>query len=411
MMYTYKVMLLPNNKQQTRLFQTAGAVRFAYNWAIDYEYQNYKNDEKYVSDGALRKIFTQLKQQDDYMWLNSVSNEALKQAIKDACNAYIRYLKGVTDRPRFKSKHKWLPKFYARYDNIEFTQSHVRLEKIATNMKPNHRHLNWVKLAEKNRIPQGVKYYNPRITFDGLHWWISVGVEKAENAEKPMNDGIGIDLGIKDLAICSDEVTYKNINKSPKVKKLKKKLRREQRKISRKMNADIICYKQVGDKRYPMFDMPLEQCRNYQKQKLTILKIHQRLSNIRQNYLQQTTTEIVNRKPKFIVLEDLNVRGMTKNRHLAKAIQEQGLYEFRRIMTYKCEWNNIQLIIADRFFPSSKTCSCCGVINRNLKLRDRTFVCPECGFEINRDYQAALNLQNYGQKLANKREGEVLLAG
>lgn len=397
-MKTYKVRILPNNKQQTRLFQTAGAARFAYNWVIAYEKANYEAGEKFISDVDLRRIFTQLKKQKEYAWLNSVSNISLKQSIKDACEAYERFFKKLVDKPQFKAKHKNLPSFCGRQDRIEFSVTHVKLEKLSLSQKNNRKKLNWVRLAEKGRIPVGVKYYNPRVTFDGLHWWISVGVKEAESTEKPTNDGIGIDLGIKDLAICSDGNTYRNINKTPKVKKLTKKLKREQRKLSRKFQDNVDHYVKKGKGQAPVFKRPLSECKNYQKQKLEVLKIRQKLTNIRQNYLQQTTTEIINRKPKFIVLEDLNVKGIMKNKHLSRAISEQKLAEFRRQITYKCGWNNIELVIADRFFPSSKTCSCCGFVKKDLTLKDRVYICPECGNVIDRDYQAALNLKQYGEK-------------
>lgn len=398
MLRTYKVRLLPNNKQQTRLFQIAGAARFAYNWAIAYEKANYEAGGKFISDGDLLKIFTRLKKQKEYAWLNSISNKALEQSIKDTCKAYERFFKKLADKPQFKTKHKSLPSFQGRQDVIKFINTHVKLEKLASSRKSNHQKLNWVRLAEKGRIPVGVKYYNPRITFDGLHWWISVSVEEAESTEKPTNDGIGIDLGIKDLAICSDGNTYRNINKTPKVKKLTKKLKREQRKLSRKFQDNVDHYVKKGKGQAPVFKRPLSECKNYQKQKLEVLKLHQKLANIRQNYLQQTTTEIINRKPKFIVLEGLNVEGMKKNKHLSRAISEQKLAEFRRQITYKCERNNIQLIVADCFFPSSKTCSCCGFVKKDLTLKDRIYTCPECGNAIDRDYQAAINLKRYGEK-------------
>jgi putative transposase len=339
-----------------------------------------------------------LKKQEEYSWLNTVSNVALKQAIKDACNAYERFFKKLSDKPQFKTKHRNLPSFQGRQDHIEFTEAHVKLEKLTMSSKFNHQKFNWVRLAEKNRIPIGVKYYNPRITFDGLHWWISVGVEEAESTEKPTNDGIGIDLGIKDLAICSDGITYSNINKTQKVKKLSKKLKREQRKLSRKFQDNVDHYAKKGKGQAPVFKRHLSECKNYQKQKLEVIKLYQKLANIRQNYLQQITSEIVNRKPKFIVLEDLNVEGMKKNKYISKAISEQKLAEFHRQITYKCEWNNIELVIADRFFPSSKTCSCCGFVKKDLTLKDRIYTCPECGNIIDRDYQAAINLKQYGEK-------------
>ena len=244
-----------------------------------------------------------------------------------------------------------------------------------------------MKLAEKNKIPVNAKYSNPRVTFDGLNWWISVGIECSESTESPLNEGIGIDIGIKDLAICSDKRTYKNINKTEKVKKLKKKKRRLQRKISRKYN------KNRKEVRYC-------KTKNILKSEKQLLKINHRLTNIRHNYLHQVTSEIISRKPKFIVLEDLNVKGMMKNRHLAKSVQEQCFYEFYRQIQYKCNWNNIEFITADRYYPSSKMCSCCGNIKKDLKLKDRTYICAECGNIIDRDYQASVNLKRYKELTA-----------
>lgn len=384
MIKTIKIQLCPNNYQQSKLFQTAGAARFVYNWAIGYEKSNYEQGNKFINNINLRRIFTIEKKSPELSWLNDYSNDATKQAIKDACLAYRRFFEGKSKFPRFKSKRHSKPSFYVDTDKIIFTQTHVKLEKLVNSRKSNRRKLNWVRLAECSRIPINAKYSNPRITYDGLHWWLSIGIDTPDNVEIPTNDGIGIDLGIKDLAICSDGNIYKNINKSQKLKKLAKKKRRLQRKISKKY--------QINKK-----GVRYQKTRNIIKSEKRLLEVSRKLTNIRQTYIQQTTSEIVNRKPKFIVIEDLNVSGMMKNRHLAKAVQDQSFYEFRRILTYKCEWNNITLIVADRFFPSSKTCSCCGSINHNLMLKDRVFVCPECGFMIDRDFQAAINLANYGK--------------
>ena len=386
MIKSIKVMLLPNNKQKTKLFQYANTARFAYNWAIYREQENYKSGGKFISDNDLRKEFTQLKKQDDYKWLNNISNNVTKQAIKDACNSYKRFFKGQSKFPKFKSRKKSTPSFYQDNIKIKFSETHVKVEGFSVSKKQNKQKLNWIKLAERNRIPMDSKYTNPRITFDGLNWWISVGVEYEGITTLPSNDGIGIDLGIKDLAICSDGNTYKNINKTSKVKKLKKKQRRLQRKISRKYlkNKKGECYCKT---------------RNIIKSEKKLLKVNKRLTNIRHNYIHQTTSEIINRKPMFIVLEDLNVKGMMKNKHLSRAIQEQCLYEFNRQIQYKSSWNNIKFIKADRFFPSSKLCSVCGCINKNLKLSDRTYICPDCSNIIDRDYQAALNLKAYGKNV------------
>lgn len=314
MVKSLKIMLIPNNVQETKMFQYAGAARFAYNWALGREKENYENGGKFISDAELRKEFTKLRHTEEYSWLLNISNNVTKQAIKDACNAYMNF-------------------------------------------------------------------------FRGLHWWISVGVEYTDSKEQLSDEGIGIDLGIKDLAVCSDTNKYKNINKSKKVKKLEKRKRRLQRKISRKYDKN----KEGGS-----------YCKtnNIIKSEKLLLKVNHRLTNIRKNYLHQTTSGIINRKPRFICIEDLNVRGMMKNKHLSKAVQNQGFFEFRKQLEYKCEAKGIQLITADRFYPSSKLCSCCGNIKKDLKLSDRIYKC-ECGNIIDRDFQAAINLKAYGEKFAS----------
>ena len=379
-------MLLPNNKQKTKLFQYANTARFAYNWALSREQENYKNGGKFISDGDLRKEFTQLKKTEKYTWLNTVSNNVTKQAIKDACEAYRDFFKGYTKFPRFKSKKHSVPKFYQDNVKIKFTDTHVKVEGFATSKKKNKQKLNWIRLAEHGRIPtENVKYMNPRIKYDGLNWWITVGIEYEDSNTLPSNEGVGIDLGVKDLSICSDGNKYQNINKTQRVKKLEKRKRRLQRSISRRYEKN----KKGGS-----------YCKtsNIIKREKELLKLNHRLTNIRQNYLHQTTTEIVKTKPSYIVLEDLNVNGMMKNKHLSKAVQQQCFYEFRRQIEYKSVWNNISVIIADRFFPSSKLCSCCGSIKKDLKLSDRIYKC-ECGNVIDRDYQAALNLKRYGENV------------
>lgn len=387
MIKTIRVMLLPNNKQKTKLFQYANTARFAYNWALGREQENYKNGGKFISDGCLRKEFTQLKKTEEYAWLNGIDCDVPKQAIKDACDAYMNFFKGYTRFPRFKSKKHSIPKFYQDNIKIKFTDTHVKLMLVAGKGKATSKRSQKfcrVRLAEHGRIPtENVKYMNPRIKYDGLNWYITVGIEHEDSTTLPLNEGIGIDLGIKDLATCSDEHKYQNINKTQRIKKLEKRKRRLQRSISRKYEKN-----KKGE----------SYCKtsNIIKSEKELLKLNHRLANICQNYLHQTTSEIIKRKPSFICIEDLNVCGMMKNRHLSKAIQQQCFGEFRRQIEYKSSWNNIPVIIADRFFPSSKLCSCCGVIKKDLKLSDRIYRC-ECGNVIDRDCQAALNLKRYGE--------------
>ena len=387
MVKAIKVMLIPNNVQQTKLFQYAGASRFAYNWALAREKENYEKGGRFIPDTELRKEFTRLRNSDEYAWLLNVSNNVTEQAIKDACSAYKNFFKGLQRYPRFKAKKKSMPKFYQDNIKIQFRDTHVKFEGFSFSRKANKQKLNWVKLAEHGRIPTDAKYRNPRVSFDGLNWWISVCVEFPDCRDRSNHDGIGIDLGIKDLAICSDGNTYKNINKSQTVKKLEKCKRRLQRSVSRKYEHN----KKGGS-----------YCKtnNIVKKEKLLLKVNHRLANIRKDYLNQTTSEIVNRKPRFICIEDLNVSGMIKNRHLSKAVQNQGFFEFRKQLEYKCNDRGIQLIVADRFYPSSKRCSCCGKIKKDLRLSDRTYKC-ECGNVIDRDFQASLNLKAYGEQFAS----------
>ena len=325
MIKTIRVMLIPNNKQKTQLFQYANTARFAYNWALGREQENYKNGGKFISDDDLRKEFTKLKKTETYAWLNNISNNVTKQAIKDACEAYKRFFKGYSKFPRFKSRKYSVPSFYQDNVKIKFTDTHVKVEGFATSKKKNKQKLNWIRLAEHCRIPtDNVKYINPRIKYDGLNWWITVGIECEDYTTLPLNEGIGIDLGIKDLAICSDKNIYKNINKTQKIKKLEKHKRRLQRSISRKYEKNKTKGKYCKTK-------------NVIKKEKLLLKVNHRLTNIRHDYLHQITSEIIKRKPSFICMED-------------------------------------------------------------LKLSERIYKC-KCGNEIDRDFQAALNLKVYGENV------------
>lgn len=367
-MITKKVRLRPNKQQELQLYKSSGTARFIYNWTLVKQQENYEQGNKFISDSVLRKEITQLKKTEEFSWLNEVSNNVSKQAIKDACNSYKKFFKGQSRFPKFKSKKKTKPSFYNDTQKLKVKEKLVLLEKVG-----------WIRTSEQ--LPINTKYYNPRITFDGKYWYVSVSIEEENKYEELTNESLGIDLGIKELAICSDGTIYSNINKTVKVKKIEKRLRRLQRKVSRKYQ---------NNKEGSTF---VKTC-NIIKLEKQIKLLQRRLSNIRKNHLHQTTASIVKTKPRRIVIEDLNVSGMMKNRHLAKAIQKQGFYEFRRQLEYKCKRKGIEVIIADRFYPSSKTCSSCGTINKDLKLSDRVFNC-NCGFSINRDLNASINLANY----------------
>ena len=364
------------------MMQFEGAARFAYNWAIDREREAYESGNGFINDNELRKLFTKHKADND--WLYTISSNVTAQAIKDAAIAFTKFFKKQANFPKYKSRKNSRPAFYQDGFKLKLSETHIKLEKISDSKRTNKQKLNWIKLSEKNRIPLVENYLNPRVTFDGLHWYVSVGVEHPDGTVRvPTKDGIGIDLGIKELAVCSDGHTYGNINRTDRIKRLEKAKRRKQRQISRK----YLMNKQ-GDK--------YVETKNIVKAELALLKLNHKLTNIRNDYIHKITTDIVKREPSFIVIEDLKVSGMLKNKHLSKAVQQQNFYKFREILTYKAERAGIKLIIADRFYPSSKTCSHCGAVKRDLKLSDRTFICNECGLEIDRDLNASLNLCRLG---------------
>ena len=368
MILSKKVRLYPTKNQEENLWKSVGTARFIYNWTLARQEENYKNGGKFISDGVLRKELTQLKKS-ELSWLNEVSNNVAKQSVKDACNAYKRFFFKLSDRPKFKSKRKSKKSFYN--DNVALRVKENKLVKIEK--------IGWIKTNEQ--IPVGVKYSNPRISYDNKYWYISVGIEQEEIQEELTDISLGIDLGLKDLAICSDGRVYKNINKSHVVRKIEKRLKRLQRQVSRKYE-----FNRVG-KEYIKTN-------NIIKLEKQVQQVHRRLANIRNNYLHQTTTSIVKTKPYRVVIEDLNVKGMMKNKHLSDAIRKQGFYEFKRQLEYKCKFRGIELVVADRFYPSSKTCSHCGEIKKDLKLKDRVYKC-RCGFTIDRDLNASINLSKY----------------
>lgn len=366
-----KVRLFPSEEQEKALWRSAGTARFVYNWTLARQEENYNNGNKFISDNDLRKEITQMKKEDEYRWLSEVSNNVAKQAVKDACDAYKRYFKKVSEKPKFKSRKRSKPSFYNDNMKIKFRESSVLLEKVG-----------WVSI-KKNQIPLGKKYSNPRVSYDGKYWYVAVGVEMEKPELELTGESLGIDVGIKDLAVCSNGKVYKNINKSKGMRKKEKKLRRLQRQVSRKYEMN-----KSGEK--------FIKTSNIVKLEKQIKLLHREISNIRNNYLHQTTSEIVKTKPSRVVMETLNIRGMMSNRHLAKAIGKQGLYEFRRQMKYKCEFNGIEFVEVDTWYPSSKTCSECGHVKTRLSLSERTYICEECNCVIDRDYNASINLSRYG---------------
>ena len=408
-----KVLLIPTKEQEQLFWQFAGTRRFIYNWALDLQMKSYKENSKLIPFKELHHLIVNLKNNDNsFKWLKSVSCDVTKQAIKDLETAYSNYFKKmkqsnykpysakqiahskrigkpltIYDRnghPRFKKKLKGEESFHQDCMHIQFKGNKIFIAKIG-----------WVKIGKHNPFPQGksgidFKIYNAKVKLSGNKWYFVAAIDvDIVNKEQSKSEPIGIDLGIKDLAILSNGEKYKNINKTNRIKKLEKRKIRLQRKLSRKFEAN-----KEGTK--------FIKTQNIIKLQKQIYKIETHLKNIRKDYNHKFTSSVVKRNPIFIAIEDLNVNGMMKNKHLSKHIQNQSFNTIRTYFTYKCEEQNIPLYIVDRFYPSSKTCSCCGSIKHNLKLSDRIYKCNQCGNVIDRDINAAINLRNYGQIEYNK---------
>lgn len=389
MMIAKKIRLKPTLEQEILFRKSVGVARWAYNYYLSEKqkvYVEYLNNNhtkiKTISEGKIRKHINNVLKPTTHTWLKEVGSNVMKQAIKDADIAYKRYFSGLCGKPKFKSKKTAKQSFYVNYESLSRRKGGFHGEKIG-----------FVKTSEPlPKIKKGQKYSNPRISFDGKYWYLSVGYEIKDKVYPLTNEKLGIDLGIKSLAVCSNRKIYKNINKTLKARKLKKKIRREQKKLSRMIRNKI---KEYDVDHRPIYERPLSEYKNIQKQKYKIKLICRKLVNIRKNHIHQTTAEIVKTKPFQIVMENLNIKGMIKNKHLSRAISEQGLYEFVKQIKYKSQKYGIKFIQVDRFYPSSKTCSCCGNIKQKLKLSDRVYKCEYCGLEIDRDYNASINLAKY----------------
>ena len=377
MIKAVKIKLLPTKEQNISMRKSVGVARFAYNFGLSKWEELYKKGEK-MSGFTVKKIFNNtIKKQEQYLWLKEVGSSVTAQAFDDLQKSFNNFFKGKAKYPRFKSKKKSRQSFYVRYDRMNIKDNTVNIEKVGR-----------VKYKTNYKIPNLKTYIDPRCHHDGKHWYLTFGFEQGENQAELNHDlSIGIDLGITYLAIVSHlDKPIKNINKSSRVKAIEKKLKRLQRKVSKKYEMNKNGKEFVKTK-------------NIIKLEKQIKLIHRKLTNIRINHIHQATNSIVKLNPYRIVMEDLNITGMMKNKHLSKAIQGQKLYEFIRQIRYKSEFNRIEFIQVDRFYPSSKTCSRCGTIKKDLKLSDRVYNC-DCGLNICRDKNASLNLSNYKIKLA-----------
>lgn len=374
MLKGYKIRIHPTREQEEEFLKVIDTCRFIYNWTIEQQKNSYKEHNKFMMNGELNKIITQLKKEEKYNWLNNYSSYIITETISDCCDGFIRFFKKQNAFPKFKSKKKIRKlSFPVRGERLLYSNNTVNFEKIGR-----------IKMYT-NELDKAVKLYNCRCSFDGKYWYLSFSKQVDDNQVKKITDTndliLGIDLGVKDLAILSNGIVFKNINKMDAMKKEIKKLKKQQANLNRKYTANA-CYDKT--------------C-NVQKTIRKIRKIYRRIKNIKLNHIHQITNKIIKMKPNKIVIEDLVVKDMIKNKALSRSIIEECFGEFRRQLEYKCKWNGIELVVADRYYPSSKTCSCCGHIKKDLKLSDRTYICEECGLVIDRDYNASINLANYSK--------------
>ena len=372
-----KIELKLTVSQKIKVCQTIGTERFIYNEYIKYNQEQYKLGNKFVSANDFSKYLNNiyLPNNPDKRWIKDVSSKSVKQAMTYGEKAFKRFFKGLSSFPIFKKKGRnELGAYFVKNNKKDFEFYRHKI-KIPT--------LKFVRVKEYGYIPKNTNIKSGTITKIANRYFLSLIIEVKDivKTENTSTKGLGIDLGIKDTAICSDGKIFKNINKTIKVKKLKKKLKREQRKMSRS-------YEYSKSKK-----IKLQELKNFNKKKLKVQKIFYRLNCIRDDYNNKIVDEITRAKLKYITIEDLKVSNMIKNKHLSKAIQEQNFYSIRTKLINKCKERNIELRLVDTFYPSSKICSCCGNIKKDLKLNDRNYKCYNCGIEIDRDYNASINLE------------------
>ncbi|WP_193394134.1 RNA-guided endonuclease InsQ/TnpB family protein [Clostridium perfringens] len=376
----YKIEINPTDEQKSKIHRTIGVSRFIYNFYIAHNKEVYEKEGKFVSGMDFSKWLNNeyIPNNQDKKWIKEVSSKATKQAIMNGDKAFKDFFKGTKGFPKFKKrKNQDVKAYFPKNNKTDWTLERHRV-KIPT--------LGWIRFKEFGYIPTNSVVKSGTVSQKSNRYYVSILVEEDDiQIFDPINEGIGIDVGIKDFAICSDGVKFKNINKTSTVKKVEKKLKREQRKLSRKYESLKIRNKNIEEWRATR--------QNIQKQVVKVQKLHQRLANIRTDYINKTVFSIIKQKPSYITIEDLAVSNLMKNKHLSKAIASQKFFEFKTKLMSKCKENNIELRIVDRFYPSSKTCSQCGKVKKDLKLSDRIYRC-DCGLTIDRDLNASINLKN-----------------
>ena len=382
MIKSYQIRIFPTPEQEQLMWKHIGCCRFIWNYMVALQEDRYRAGEKHLRHFDMSNLLPQLKKQEEYTWLNEVSSQSLRRVCEDVSKAYQSFFKKVNKHPKFKSKKRARPSFPLRSGGgVYFKNGFVQVPNIGK-----------VSYKTNYNLPEGskVKLTDPRVHYRKANgkWILTFGIEHENQVRELSDNDMGIDLGVKELAVVAygdQQIVFHNINKSKRVRTLEKKKKHLQRVISRKY--------EVGNRQHP--GEKWQKTNAILKYEQQAREIDYKLSNIRKNYIHQTTHKLVELLPKAVVMEDLNVSGMMKNRHLSKAISQQGFFEFMRQMQYKCEWNGIEFVQVPRFYPSSKTCSGCGGVKHDLRLRDRTYICPACGLEIDRDYNAAVNLMKY----------------
>ena len=374
---SFKTEINPTEEQKVKIRKTIGTCRYIYNFYLAHNKELHDNGEKFMSGKSFSVWLNNeyLPKNPDKLWIKEVSSKSVKRSIENGCVAFTRFFKHQSAFPNFKRKGKSDVKMYFVKNNPK----DCRCERHRINIPS----LGWVRMKEKGYFPttkDGYVIKSGHVSIKADRYYVSVLIEIPNNKiANHSKEGIGIDLGLKEFAIVSNGKTYKNINKSAKLKKLEKQLIREQRSLSRKYEN-----LKKGES---------TQRANIEKQKLKVQKLHHKIDNIRTDYINKTIAEIVKTKPSYITIEDLNVSGMVKNKHLSKAVASQKFYAFRTKLQAKCKERGIELRVVDRWYPSSKTCHCCGAIKKDLKLSDRIFQC-DCGYTEDRDFNAALNLRD-----------------
>ena len=379
-MKAYKTEIYPTKDQIKLIHQTCGNTRYIYNQFIAFNFERLKKKEAVVSGYDYSKMINH--DPNTPSWLKTVSSKALKQSIMNASNAFWAYLKGIRGKPNFKKKSN---------DESFYLIGTFKVERHRIFLPT----LKWVRLKEYGYIPKDIS--SVTVSVKNGRYYISC-LSKTETDERIVTsgEGFGIDFGLKDQFITRG-LAIPSINRSNKVRRLEKKLRQKQRSLSRRYESNMankVYYKSGAKKgQLKSFDWkrPLHECKNLQKQQLIVNKLYERLSRIRTGYNQKALQSILKRKPSFIVIEDLNVKGLMKNKHLSKAISQAQWYQSRVFLQQQCEKLGIELRLATHFYPSSKLCSNCGYKNVNLKLKDRSWECPDC--HVVHDENAAINLE------------------